>query len=64
MGIEAINKIYNEKFKKNVHFCWIQRSLVPNFTPLLSKKAKHQIIHVSHYFNFIQIAPRTQEISI
>ncbi len=57
-------KIYNEKFKKFVHFCWIQHSLVLNSTPLWPKKAKHQIIHVSCYFNFIPIASQTQEILI
>jgi hypothetical protein len=33
MGIKPINKIYNEKFKQFVYYCWIQHSLVPNSTP-------------------------------
>jgi hypothetical protein len=41
VGIEAINNIYNEKFKKIVHFCWIQRFLMPNSTPLWLQKVKH-----------------------
>ncbi len=38
MGIKPINKIYNEKFKQFVYYCWIQHSLMPNSTPPWPKK--------------------------
>jgi hypothetical protein len=53
MGIKPINKIYNEKFKQFVYYCWIQHSLMPNSTPPCLKKTKHHIVHVNCYFNFI-----------
>ncbi len=52
MGIKTMDRIYKNKFKQFVYYCWIQHYLVPNCTPWL-QKARHHIVHVNRYFNFI-----------
>ncbi len=52
IGIEFIDKLYNEKFKQFLNFCWIQQSVVPHSKIERPKNCRFQIAHINHRFIF------------
>ncbi len=52
IGIEFIDKLYNEKFKQILNFRWIQQLVVPHSKLERPKHCKFQIAHINHTLRF------------
>ncbi len=52
IGIEFIDRLYNEKFKQFLNFRWIQQSVVPHSKIERPENCRFQIAHINHTFIF------------
>ncbi len=51
--IRVVNKLYNQKFKKYIYYCWIQKSIHRSYKITAPTKGKYQLVPTNHTLQFV-----------
>ncbi len=55
-GIEIIDHIYNQRFKKYLDYHWIQQSIIQSARSRRFKRVRDQLVHINRSYKFLSIA--------
>jgi hypothetical protein len=50
--VETVDQFYNQRFKKCMDYCWIQKSTIQNTTSMNFKRVRNQLSHINHSYTF------------